>query len=202
MLLFSMKKPIKSYTLNEKNFVKKLLLPKWYSKVNIGEYSYINDNAEVCSFRSPQTIVIGKYCSIGKCKFVVDGDHNISYASTFPFKEFGYSPDAKENKNIKPPPVIENDCWICDDSVIYGNVNIGNGAVVAGNAIVTKNVPAYAVVAGNPARIVKYRFDKRTIKRLLDSRWWELPHDFVVKELAPLMDDVELFLRRAEGYRR
>jgi acetyltransferase-like isoleucine patch superfamily enzyme len=195
-LRFNLKHPFRSFTLNER----KVVLPKWYSRVKVGDHSLINDEMEVCSFRSPQTITIGKYCSIGRCQFVVDGDHEMGYATTYAFKELGYAPTARENKHVKPPPVVQNDCWLCDDAVVFGGVTVHDGAVIAGHAIVTKDVPAYAVVAGNPARIVKYRFDELTRARLLASRWWDLPDAFVFSTLAPIMHDVDAFLEAAEGY--
>ena len=96
MFRYNFKNPIKTYTKSNKD---KLIYPKWYSKIELGDYSYINDEAKVYSFRNPQTIKIGKYCSIGNCKFVIDGDHNIKFASTYPFNEFGYSKSAPENKH-------------------------------------------------------------------------------------------------------
>lgn len=197
MLRWNFKKPMKSYTINQPDKIIKLVLPKWYSRVAMGDYSYINDEAEVQSFRQPQQVQIGKYCSIGKCKFVIDGDHDIKLASTYPFREFSMSEHAPMNHNPKSPPVIGNDCWICDDVVIYGGVKIGDGSVVAGNSVVTKDVPPYAVVAGNPARIVKYRFDEETIERFLELQWWNMDHVYVCKELAPVMNDIDEFLRRA-----
>ena len=196
MLHFGFKKPIKSFTRHTPDKLIKLVIPKWYSKVELGNYSYMNDEVEIHSFRSPQTIKIGKYCSIGRCKFIIDGDHNIKFASTYPFNEFGYCASAPENKNIKTSPVIGNDVWIADEAVIYGGVTIGDGAVVAGYAVVTKDVPAYSVVAGNPAKVVKYRFDKKKIAHFERTQWWNLPHEVICKELAPVMDDVDEFLNR------
>lgn len=180
----------------------KYVFPKWYSKVKLGDFSFMNDDAEVHSFRLPQTIQIGKYCSIGKCQFIVDGDHNIKFASTFPFQEFGMSPNAPPNKNIKHAPIIGNDVWICDDAVIYGGVTVHDGAVVAGNAVVTKDVPPYAVVAGNPAKIVKYRFDEATIRRFAHVQWWDLPHEIIVTDIAPWIGDVDIFLKQCEQARQ
>ena len=78
--------------------------------------------------------------------------------------------------NPSPPLEIGNDVWIGNRAIILGKVrSIGNGAVIGAGAIVTKDVPAYAVVGGNPARILKYRFDEATICKLEDLRWWELP---------------------------
>ena len=198
MLKFNFDKPYKSFTKSGPNKITKIFLPRWYSKVELGDYTYMNDNAKILSFRSPQTIKIGKYCSIGDCMFVVDGDHNIKYASTYPFKEFGYSDKAPMNANIKSAPTIGNDVWIADGAVIYGGVIIHDGAVVAGNAVVTKDVPPYAVVGGNPAKILKYRFDDEIVKRLQETYWWELDHDMICKELAPLINDIEKFCEKAE----
>ena len=178
-----------------------MVLPQWYSKVNIGDFSYMNERAEIQSFRSPQTVTIGKYCSIGECKFIVDGDHDINFASTFPFFELHFSRSAPENKNLKTAPVVGNDCWICDSAVIYGGVIIGHGAVVAGQAVVTKDVPPYSVVAGNPSRVVKHRFPPDIVERMLKVAWWDLPSSIVFDDLAPVMDNVEEFLRRAEAAR-
>jgi acetyltransferase-like isoleucine patch superfamily enzyme len=156
----------------------------------------MNDAAEVICYRSPCTIQVGKYSSIGKCRFIVDGDHNITFASTYPFHEFGYAPDARPNAHLKTIPRVGNDVWIGDYAVIYGGVNLGDGCVVAGNAVVTKSVPSYAVVAGNPAKIVKYRFDHKTIDQLMKVKWWDLPHEFICTQLAPVIDDVDEFLQR------
>jgi virginiamycin A acetyltransferase len=201
MLSFNFEKPYKSFTKSSPNVLTKILLPRWFSKIDIGDYTYINDEAKVFSFRTPQTIKIGKYSSIGECKFVVDGDHNIRYASTYPFKEFGCNDQAPLNENIKSAPCIGNDVWIADGAVIYGGVTIHDGAVVAGSAVVTKDVPPYAVVGGNPARILKYRFDAETVKRLYETSWWDLPHDLVCKELAPLLNDIEKFCEKAEEFK-
>lgn len=196
MLSFPFKRPFKSYTMNTPGCITKLVLPRWYSRVDLGDYSYMNDEAEVHSFRSPQTVKIGRYCSVGRCQFVVDGDHNTGYASTYPFKELSHSKRAPENKKPKGAPVIGNDVWICDGAIIYGGVAVGDGAVIAGQAVVTRPVPPYAVVAGNPARIVKHRFSDDMVEAFLEHRWWDLPHEVVCQELAPLIDDPERFLKR------
>ena len=200
MFRFNVQKPTRSYTITMPKKTQKIILPTWFSKLDMGDYSYINDRADIRSYRSPKTITIGKYCSIGECVLMAgDSDHNVRYASTFPFKEFFMSHTAPENKNIKPPPCIANDIWIGDHACIFGGVSIGNGAVVAAYAVVTKSIPAYAIVAGNPAKIVKYRFSPEIIERLLNTTWWNLPHDYICRELAPVMDDIDEFLRRVES---
>jgi acetyltransferase-like isoleucine patch superfamily enzyme len=202
MYVFPFNKPVKVYTLKQEKSNRKIILPNWYSKIELGNYSFVNDDAKVYSFRSSQTIKIGKYSSIGRCSFYVDGDHNIKLATTYPFKELGYCDEAVENKNIKSPATVGNDVWIADQATIYGNVNIGNGAVIAGQSVVTKDVPDYAVVAGNPSKIVKFRFNKETISHLQELKWWDLPHDLICSELAPVMDNIDEFILRLRDIRK
>lgn len=171
-------------------------------KIELGEYSYVHPDSFVRCWHEPCTVKVGRYSSIAKCQFVYDGNHNPYFASTFPFKELGYCNTAPLNSLKKPPPEVGHDVWIGDDAVIYSGVKVGDGAVIAGQAVVTKDVPAYAIVAGNPAKIIKYRFEKDVIDRLTKIQWWFMDHDFICKELAPVMHDVPLFLQRAEDYAR
>ena len=204
MIRFSFsKKILKSYTLNNNNNITKIILPHWYSKVEFGKYSFIYDEIEILSFRQSNKVVIGNYCSIGKCQiYCGDGDHNLNFATTFPFKEFGFSDIAPDNKNIKSPPIIGHDVWICDHAKILGGVKINNGAVIAGNSVVTKDIPAYSVIAGNPGKIIKYRFSFEIIERFEKIKWWKFDHEFICDKLAPLIDNVEEFLKMAEKYRK
>ena len=178
-----------------------MVLPKINGNFKIGKHSLVSSEAEIRCWKLPQTVHVGKFCSVGKCYFIIDANHNPNYASTFPFKELLLSWDAPLNELQKSIPVIQNDVWICDESYIHSGVTIHNGAIIAGNSVVTKDVPPYAVVAGNPARIVKYRFDEKIIERLLDIQWWDLPDDFIMKTLAPNIDNIETFLLNAEEYK-
>jgi len=198
MLRFPWNKPVKSYRMNVKGSFSKLVLPRLPSKLDLGQNSYANDALDIHCFRAPHTVVTGKYCSLGACTFFIDGDHNPAFASTFPFKEFGLSKRAPKNTQFKGAPSIGNDVWICDGAVIHGGVHVGDGAIVAAGAVVTKSVPCYAVVAGNPARIVKYRFDACTIERFNAVKWWDLADNVIKRHLAPLIGDVPAFLDAAE----
>ena len=91
--------------------------------------------------------------------------------------------------------IIGNDVWIGADVTLVKNLNIHSGAIVAARSVVTKDVPPYAVVAGNPARIVKYRFTPEQIKQLLEIRWWDWPED-VIRERAKDMRDINVFLQK------
>jgi acetyltransferase-like isoleucine patch superfamily enzyme len=194
----------RTYKTNINNIDQLRFFPKINGRVKLGDFSYINQDAEVRCWRPSlnASVEIGKYCSIGKCYFIIDGNHNPHFASTYPFKELWISSKAPENVLPKHIPIVENDVWIADEAFIYSGVTIHNGAIVAGNSVVTKDVPPYAVVAGNPAKVVKYRFDKNTIDRFQKVKWWDLSNKIVTNHLAPLIHNTEEFLDKAESFRK
>jgi virginiamycin A acetyltransferase len=134
-------------------------------KVSVGKYSY----GPLCilSWNAPgENLTIGHFVSIASgVRILLGGSHRIDTFSTYPFrvKFFGEPVEAI----TKGPIVINDDAWICTNALILSGVTIGQGAVVAAGSVVTKNVPPYAVVAGNPARIVKFRFSQEIINRLM-----------------------------------
>lgn len=200
--------PLRTYTRTLRGKRDTLYVPKLPYAFDIGRNSYVNDDARVDCYRPPaRPVHIGKYCSIGRCVFVVDGDHAVHHASTFPFREFGLSRDAPENRPAdvtaaRRTPRVGNDVWIADGATLMDGVTVHDGAIVAGNAVVTmRDVPPYAVVAGNPARVVKFRFEDALVSRFLEAQWWDLPDDIVHQRLAPLNDDPRQFLEKAEYYR-
>ena len=167
-----------------------------------GILTYIVD-AEVLTwgtFPEEENVVkIGNYCSLAKgIKFYVDGNHRYDHASTFPFYELGYTSEVK-NKNCwgKGPPRVMNDVWIGNDAVIMSGVTLHDGCIVGANSVVTKDVPPFAIVAGNPAKIVKYRFEETVREVLLETAWWDIPQDMVLKQLVPYQHDTEKFIEEA-----
>ena len=130
------------------------------------------------------------------------GNHKSNWVSTFPFFRPNWS-NAKNDHGFndsKGDVEIGSDVWLAQGSTILSGVKIGHGAIVAAEAVVTKDVPPYAIVAGNPARIVRFRFDMEVINRLLNTRWW-LWNDDVVNGALPIMEgeDIKAFLRYAES---
>jgi acetyltransferase-like isoleucine patch superfamily enzyme len=123
-------------------------------------------------------IHIGRFCSIAEPSCIILADHNLRHISTYPFSNinlFGAihpKPLPDVHAVSKGDVVIGNDVWIGREATLMAGITIGDGAVIAAACVVTKDVPPYAVFAGNPGKIVKYRFDAETIKRLLDSTWW------------------------------
>lgn len=104
------------------------------------------------------------------------GDHKLDGISTYPFPIFQQGWENVFNifdLPVKGDIIVGNDVWFGYDSLIKGGVKIGDGAVIATRAVVVKDVPPYAIVAGNPAKVVKMRFDDKTIERLLHISWWE-----------------------------
>ena len=103
------------------------------------------------------------------------GDHKLDAISTYPFPIFQQGWENAFNifdLPVKGDIVVGNDVWFGYDALIKGGVTIGDGAIIAARAVVVKDVPAYAIVAGNPAKVVKMRFDDKTIERLLRISWW------------------------------
>jgi hypothetical protein len=96
--------------------------------------------------------------------------------------------------------IVGSDVWTCEHSLILPGVTIGDGAVVAGGAVVTKDVPPYAIVGGNPAEVIRYRFDERQREALLKIRWWDWPDD-KVRDAAPYLEseDIDAFIAYARG---
>jgi virginiamycin A acetyltransferase len=174
--------PIKDYDklVFLKNFVKA-------SNISIGDYTYFDDrrngpeNFEEYNVLynydfSKVKLVIGKFCAIAaETRFIMTGDHKLDAISTYPFPIFGQGWEAAFNVfdlPVKGDIIVGHDVWFGYDSMVMNGVNIGNGAIIAARAVVVKDVPAYSIVAGNPAKVVKMRFDEKTIDRLQKIAWW------------------------------
>lgn len=169
--------------------------------ISVGDYTYYDDCTDPYNFEKNvlyhfpfigDELIIGRFCAIASgVKFIMNGgNHEMDAVSTFPFAIFGHGWE-KINDGIdvatkypnKDNTVIGNDVWIGYEAAIMPGVTIGNGAVIATKSVVSKNVPHYAVVGGNPARIIKMRFDDETIARLLKIAWWNWDAEHISKHL-------------------
>lgn len=148
-------------------------------KNTVGEYTHHQHYIEISD---PGTSV-GNFCSIGKDVVLGPGLHPLDLISTHLFPSVGfYGIVAPENRIPEPeykPVRIGNDVWIGHRAVVMNGVSVGDGAVIGTNAVVTKDVPPYAIVGGVPAKVIRYRFDEATIARLLALKWWDLPIDWL-----------------------
>jgi len=144
---------------------------------------------------------IGRYVSIANAVVIGGGRHPMEWVGMSPvFYEGRDSVKAKFSTHARPPArrvVVGHDVWIGRSAIVLPGVTIGNGAVVGAGAVVTKDVPPYAIVAGNPAQLVRYRFSDELIARLTATQWWSF-EDEQLRRLAPYMNDVEKFLEVAE----
>jgi virginiamycin A acetyltransferase len=177
----------------------------------VGDFTYFDDrkndpslfelNNVLYNYDFSKTkLVIGKFCAIAaEVKFIMTGDHKLDAISTYPFPIFGK--DWQKAFNIFDLPVkgdiiVKNDVWIGYDALIKNGVTIGNGAIIATRANVVKDVPAYSIVAGNPAKVVKMRFDDKTIERLEKISWWDWDIEKITTHLNIITNqDVDLLER-------
>jgi acetyltransferase-like isoleucine patch superfamily enzyme len=157
----------------------------YYAQVirsKIGRYTSIGRNTKVNHAQ------IGRYCSVSWNVTIGATNHPFHTVSTHAFPYCAAIGFVGEDSLETAPAVIGHDVWIGANCVILPGVNVGHGAVIGAGAVVTKDLPAYAVAAGAPARVIRYRFSEALIKRLLRLQWWDLP-DRLVK------DHVALFQR-------
>lgn len=176
----------------------------------VGDYSYYDDNIDGPeSFEKHVThhydfmgdkLIIGKFCAIARgTEFVMNGaNHMLDCMSTYPFEiidEFKGLSRPFGMRGNRGDTVVGNDVWIGQDATILPGIHIGDGAIIGANSVVTKDVPPYSVVAGNPAVIKKYRFDDETIKLLLELKWWDKPIE-EIKRIIPIISSNEVDIKK------
>lgn len=167
-------------------------------KVNIcGKHSYISRDSSI----NREDTIIGSFCSISDGVRIGLAQHPTNYFST---SHFCFDNLNREDVGfVDEPCAIGNDVWIGSDVLIMGGINVGDGAVLAAGAVVTKDVPPYAIVGGVPAKVIRYRFDEETIKELLELKWWDMP-DEKIKQIpfnVPIQESIRVMreLRNAEN---
>ena len=187
-----------------------IFLKNFITKPNIivGDYSYYDDENGPDDFENKNVkyhheflgdkLIVGKFCQIAQdVKFLMNGIfHNHNYLTAYPWAVFDseiaeHYPKSMEFPN-KGNTIIENDVWIGFNATIMPGIHVGNGAIIGTNALVTKNVPDYAIVGGNPATILRMRFDEKTRNRLLEIKWWDW-------DIKKIMDNLDKLLSNEIG---
>lgn len=167
----------------------------------VGDFTYIADS----QFESHVThlyewngdkLIIGKFCQIASgVEFVMNGaNHQMNAISTFPFytlEGWDMEPPEKSDLPLKGDTVIGNDVWIGQNAVILPGVHIGDGAIIGANSVVGSNVAPYTIVVGNPAKVLRRRFDDEMIELLLQFKWWDRSIE-EINSLIPILTDSNL----------
>ena len=152
----------------------------------VGDFTYYDDPRGPEHFESNvlyhfdftgDRLIIGRFCSIAaETKFIMNGgNHPTDWLTTYPFPIFGqgWEPAMPERWPVKADTQVGNDVWIGYGALIMPGVTIGDGAIIASGSVVTRDVAPYAIVGGNPAVVIRSRFDEQTTHRLLTIRWWD-----------------------------
>lgn len=177
----------------------------------VGDFTYIADS----EFESHVThhykwngdkLIIGKFCQIAAgVEFVMNGaNHQMNAVSTFPFytlEGWDMNPPALSDLPLKGDTVICNDVWIGQNAVILPGVHIGDGAIIGANSVVGSDVAPYTIVAGNPAKVLRKRFDDEMIDLLLQFRWWDRSIT-EIDRLIPILTSSDLDTVRKELQKR
>lgn len=166
-----------------------------YSQFEIGRFTY--GNPEVFFANSGARLRIGSFCSIAEeVQLFLGGEHRIDWVTTYPF------PAMLESARLftghpatKGDIVIGHDVWIGRGATVLSGVKIGNGAVIGARALVAKDVPPYAIVSGNPAKLLRLRFEAEVVAALEAIRWWDWPLDRIEAALPTLLSaDLPAFI--------
>lgn len=169
--------------------------------ITVGEYTYYDDVNGADKFEERVThhyevlgdkLIIGKFCAIAKgIEFVMNGaNHRMCSVTTYPFNVMGSgwekAAPTLEELPFKGDTVIGNDVWIGQNVTVMPGVHIGNGAIIAANSVVTKNIPAYHIAGGNPCKMIRKRFDDELIGYLENLRWWDWSPEKIFSNLEIL----------------
>ncbi len=168
----------------------------------IGDFTYYDDPEDSENFERNvlyhfpfigDKLIMGKFCAIARgVQFIMNGaNHSMAGFSTFPFYIFGNGWETAQPQAgdlpYKGDTVIGNDVWMGYQALIMPGVKIGNGAIISSRSVVTSDVPAYSIVGGNPARVIRQRFTDETISTLEKLAWWDWPVEKITRHLPAII---------------
>jgi acetyltransferase-like isoleucine patch superfamily enzyme len=166
--------------------------------------TYFDRHVNIISWSDKYFVKLGKYNSIGReCNFFLHANHRPDWVTTSSqlwgpvTHEIAQMHMEMGHPSCKGDIIVENDVWIGAKATIMSGVKIGNGSVVGSGSVVTKNVPPYAIVVGNPAVVVKYRFTEEQIQKLLDISWWSWDEEKIRDNAMNMWSsDIEVFIEK------
>lgn len=171
------------------------------SKISsVGKYTYGHPGIKIHSWDNIYKVHIGAFCSIADgCVIFLGGNHRIDWVTTYPFGHINQSVfnsfNGQGHPGCKGDVYIGNDVWIGANVSIMSGVKIGDGAVIACNSHVVKDVEPYSLYGGNPAKLIKFRFSKEIIEKLLTIKWWNWDDTKINKSLGLLCNtNIEQFV--------
>ena len=172
-----------------------------HSNIEVGKYTYYDGQ----NFTSRVThhydfvgdkLIIGKFCQIGhNVEFIMNGaNHQMNSVSTYPFyifKGWEQEPTKKEDLPYKGDTVVGNDVWIGQNVTFLPGVHVGDGCIIGANSVVASDIPPYSIVVGNPARVIRKRFDDEMVELLEKLQWWNL-NESKIQKIIPLLSSSDI----------
>jgi virginiamycin A acetyltransferase len=171
-------------------------------RIEVGDYTYYDDPDDALAFErtaflyayGPERLIIGRYCALASgVRFVMPGANHADLGpSTFPFGIFGEPWSERTMDLVMGAPsrgdtTVGHDVWLGYRALVMPGVTIGHGAVIAAGSVVTADIPAYAIAGGNPARVIRQRFDDADVELLLRAAWWDWPVEAVTEHARTIM---------------
>lgn len=168
------------------------------SKHSVGRFTYGLPRVIDFQDKNAGKLHIGSFCSIAEnVTILLSGNHRVDWVTTYPFNKVLKSFANKDGHPTgKGDVIIGNDVWIGMDSLILSGVKIGDGSVIGARSVVTKDVEPYTIVAGNPARYLKHRFNSEQIQQLITLKWWDKDIEWIERNMDLLLDnDIDTFIQ-------
>jgi chloramphenicol O-acetyltransferase type B len=173
------------------------LLPQY--RVGPGTYGV----PQIIHYPNDASLEIGAYCSIAaEVSIFLGGEHHPEWVSTYPFGALWHEHQHPDHPRSRGNVVIGSDVWIGRGATIMSGIRVGDGAVIGARALVVKDVPPYTIVGGNPAKVIRPRFDAELVERLLEIRWWTWPEPRIRNAAGMLQSpDIRAFIDAVDSGR-
>jgi acetyltransferase-like isoleucine patch superfamily enzyme len=171
---------------------------RMFTTAAIGRGSYWDPSTRLVTHAPGELVVIGRYCSIAAdATIMTGGEHHTGLVSTWPFENFVDGlPNPTRSYRVKRDTTLGSDVWLGRGCFIGGGAQVGHGAVIGAGAVVMRDIAPYAIVAGNPATLIRMRFSDKLVEQLLKIAWWDWPAQDVIDRRAVFYEPVEAFVEK------